>query len=93
MNLDMSARFARSPNLEINQAPDGYVIYQSGPDRVHFLNMTAAVVLELCDGEHSLQEIVEILQAAYDLDTPPLDDFKASVSNLITEGLVQQCAA
>lgn len=91
MNIPMSARFAKSANLEINQAPDGYVIYQSDPDRVHFLNMSAAVVLELCDGEHSLQEIIEILQAAYDLDTPPLDDFKASVTNLISEGLIKQC--
>jgi hypothetical protein len=92
LNLDMSARFAKSPNLEINQAPDGYVIYQAEPDRVHFLNTTAAVVLELCDGEHSLQEIIDILQAAYDLEDAPLEDFKASVSSLITEGLIQPCA-
>ena len=92
MDLDLSARFARSTDLEINQAPDGYVIYQSGPDRVHFLNTTAAAVLELCDGEHSLQEIVDILQAAYDLDVAPLEDFKVSVSNLIAEGLIQPCA-
>lgn len=93
MNLDMSARFAKSQNLEINQAPDGYVIYQSDPDRVHFLNTTAAVVFELCDGEHSLQEVIDIVQAAYDLDTAPLEDFKVSVSNLITEGLIQPCVA
>ena len=41
--------------------------------------MSAAVVLELCDGEHSLQEIIDIIQSAYDLDAPPLEDFKASV--------------
>ena len=93
MSLVMSARFAKSPNLEINQAPDGYVIYQSDPDRVHFLNTTAAVVLELCDGEHSLQEIIDILQAAYDLDVAPVKDFESSVSNLIAEGLIQPCPA
>lgn len=91
MNLDMSARFAKSPDIEINHAPDGYVIYQSGLDRVHFLNTTAAVVLELCDGEHSLQEIVDILRAAYELDDVPLEEFEVSVSNLVTEGLIQPC--
>ncbi len=93
MSLDLSARYAQATNLEVNQAPDGYVIYQSDPDRVHFLNMSAAVVLELCDGEHSLQEIIDILQSAYDLDTPPLEDFRASVTNLISEGLIKQCPA
>jgi len=30
-------------------------------DRVHFLNVTAAVIFELCDGTHTLSEIEEIL--------------------------------
>lgn len=93
MSLDLSARYLQTAKLEVNQAPDGYVVYQSDPDRVHFLNMSAAVILELCDGEHSLQEIIDILQSAYDLDTPPLEDFKASVTNLVTEGLIKQCPA
>jgi len=87
----MSARFIKSQNLEINQAPDGYVIYQSDPDRVHFLNTTAAVVLELCDGAHSLEEILDIIRDAYDLSAAPLDEFNDSVSNLLTEGLIQPC--
>ncbi|MCI5073611.1 PqqD family protein [Oricola sp.] len=91
MNLDMSARYVQTPNLEINEAPDGYVIYQSDPDRVHFLNTTAAVMLELCNGEHSLQDIADILQSAYELDAAPMEELSASASNLIAEGLIQPC--
>ena len=43
----MSDRFQKIADLEINQVPDGYVIYQADRDRVHFLNSTAAAVLEL----------------------------------------------
>ncbi len=32
---------------------DGYVIYHAVEDMAHYLNPTAAVVFELCDGEHT----------------------------------------
>lgn len=87
----MSDRFNKIPDLEINQVPDGYVIYQSERDRVHFLNSTAAAILELCDGQHSLLEIAGILQVAYELPAAPEDDLKTSVESLVAEGLVVPC--
>jgi hypothetical protein len=92
LGLDFSARYQRDPELEINQAPDGYVIYKTDPDRVHFLNTTAAVILELCDGEHSLQEILDIIREAYDLEAAPRKAFEESVANLVAEGLIKPCA-
>lgn len=91
MTLDMSEHFTKKADLEINEAPDGYVIYQSEPDRVHFLNATAAVVLELCDGSQSLQEISDFLKAAYELDDMPMAEFQEAVSNLVNEGLIEPC--
>ncbi len=89
----MTERFKKIADLEINQVPDGYVIYQPDRDRVHFLNNTAAAILELCDGEHTLQEIAAILQAAYELDAAPEEDLKSSVSSLVAEGLILPCTA
>ena len=91
MNLETSTRLNKLPNLEINQVPDGYVIYQPDRDRVHFLNSTAAAILELCDCEHSIEDIGGILQAAYELDTVPEEEVRNSVESLIAEGLVQPC--
>ena len=91
MKVEMSARFNKVPDLEINQVPDGYVIYQPDRDRVHFLNSTAAAVLELCDCEHSVEEIAGIFQAAYELDAAPEAELKNSVESLIAEGLLQPC--
>jgi hypothetical protein len=34
-----------APDLEINAVSDGYVVYQPGRDRVHYLNQTAALLL------------------------------------------------
>jgi Coenzyme PQQ synthesis protein D (PqqD) len=91
LNLSMSERFRKIPNLEVNEVPDGYVIYQSDRDRVHFLNSTAAAILELCDSEHSLEDIAEILKAAYDLDAAPEEDIRRSVESLVAEGLILPC--
>ena len=87
----MSGRYTQITGLEVNKVPDGYVIYHAPKDRVHFLNMTAAVVFELCDGEHSLAEIEEIVVSAYELTDFPRSDLLTCVGNLIQEGLIVPC--
>jgi hypothetical protein len=93
MGLKSSDRFEKAPGLEVNEVPDGYVVYQSERDHVHYLNNVAAVIFELCDGKHSLTEIGNVLQAAYELDTVPAEEVKASLQRLLEEGLILSCAA
>lgn len=50
-------RFSRPATLQLNRLEDGCVVYQPEQDRVHFLNRMAAVVLDLCDGQHDGQDI------------------------------------
>jgi hypothetical protein len=92
VNIPLSGRYQKSEGLEVNQVPDGYVIYQADRDRVHFLNTTAAAVLELCDGDHTVDDIVAILAAAYELPERPEESVLSSVSNLVDEGLLAPCA-
>jgi Coenzyme PQQ synthesis protein D (PqqD) len=63
--LLMTDHPVRSDTIEINPVDDGYVIYDAGCDRVHYLNHTAAVVLELCTGANSLADIAAGVRAAY----------------------------
>ena len=57
MTADMTHRYSKVPDLDTAQVPDGYVVYLSNREKVFFLNNTAAAILELCDGEHTLEEI------------------------------------
>jgi pyrroloquinoline quinone biosynthesis protein D len=62
------------------------------PEGVVRLNPTAAEVLELCDGDRSLDEIVTALSARYDgFDLG--DDVRALVDAMATRGLVIDAAA
>ena len=57
MTIEARDVYVKADGHEFNPVPDGYVIYQSGRDRVHFLNPTAVIVYELCDGRHSVEQI------------------------------------
>jgi len=74
--------------VEINKVADGYIVYQPARDRVHYLNHTATIVLELCNGQNSPGEIAGLLQSAYDLPVPPAAEVGACLDQLRAEGLV-----
>ena len=75
-------------NLDINPAEDGYIIYQPEQDRVHFVNATAVLILELCTGENSIEEIIRLVQEHYQLEEAPDELVKEAVSKMKAEGLM-----
>jgi pyrroloquinoline quinone biosynthesis protein D len=62
------------------------------PEGVVRLNPTAAAVLELCDGERSLDEIVDTLSARYE-GSDLRDDVQGLVDGMTERGLVIDAAA
>lgn len=74
--------------VEINQVADGYVVYQPSRDRVHYLNQTATIVLELCNGKNDAATIASLLQSAYELPATPLEEVTSCLGQLRTEGLI-----
>ena len=88
--MDGDAYPRRAEDIEINPVPDGYIVYQPSQDRVHYLNHTAVIVLELCNGRVRAADIPRILKDAYDLWNPPTDEVAACLDTLSSEGLVRQ---
>lgn len=87
--MDATARLSASDGLEVNAIADGYVIYDPSRDRIHYLNHTAVLVLELCDGSVAAGDLPALLQSAYGLPEPPVDDVQACVETLVREGLLR----
>jgi hypothetical protein len=88
----MASAAGRNPimasDLEVNEVADGYIVYQPDRDRVHYLNQTAAVVFELCNGRNAEADLPEILRLAWDLPTPPVEEVAECLEALRKEGLI-----
>ena len=91
--MDWSMRLKRTPDIEIRQAPDGLVVYDAARDRVHYLNRTAALLLESCDGTLAAIELPALLAAAFDLPAPPTAEVETCLATLLDEGLLAPVGA
>ncbi len=79
----------QADGIEINKVADGYVVYQPERERVHYLNHTAAMVLELCDGQIAVESMPQIIQDAYQLPQPPHTEVAECLKRFFDEELIQ----
>lgn len=79
---------SQAANLEVHEVPDGYVVYQTEKDRVHYLNASAAVIFEFCDGQHDADAIVSKVADAYEIGESGHAEIRSALESLIKEGLV-----
>ena len=79
----------RAKGLDINVMHDGVVIYQRDRKKIHYLNHTAGLVLELCDGQHRPAELARIVAEAYGIAEPPHEDVLTCLQDLMTKELVR----
>jgi hypothetical protein len=84
----MSTMVTQASNLDVHEVPDGYIVYQKERDRVHYLNKTAAIIFEFCDGEHDPDDIVTRVAKAFELGPSAYNEIRAGLDSLVKEGLV-----
>lgn len=76
-------------DLDISPAEDGYMTFRPQQDRITFLNSTAVLILELCTGANSPEQIADLLKKAYSLPEAPIEDVRDTLNQLRAEGLLQ----
>ncbi len=87
--LDDPTWYPRSADgLETHEVADGYIIYQSDRDRVHYLNHTAAILLALCTGKNCVTEMPELLRSAFGLAALPVAETRECLERLAAEHLI-----
>ncbi len=52
---------ALNPSIQLIQTESGYAAYDGTTDKIHELNPTASLVVELCDGSRSVEQICALL--------------------------------
>lgn len=76
-------------SLQIRQEQEYYFVTGPSLDQQQRLNATAIVILELCTGENTVEEIIRLLQDAYDLPTAPEVAVMEFLHNAVSSGLVE----
>lgn len=85
---DLPRHPTQADGVVIDSVGDSYLAYKAGSERIHSLNHTAALVLELCTGANSVGEIASLLQVGYGLADSPLQETIACLSALHREQLI-----
>ena len=68
IDITSRPRLVSKARLRFDRHSKSYMLIY--PERGLSLNATAAAVVELCDGEHSIAEIVTILQQRFEKTAP-----------------------
>jgi len=86
-------------NLETPKAVEGLrvevidgetVLYDDNLKKMIYLNESASVVFQLCDGQRSVREIIEVLSSAYpDVSGSIGHDVLTVIDYLVQEGAVR----
>ena len=79
----------RINGLQINPVEDGFMIYQPERDRVHYLNHTAVLVLEFCNGRNLATGLANLVKKAYNLPEAPEAEVEEILAKMEDEGLIQ----
>lgn len=87
--MDPEKRPVKTADLEVSPVEDGYVVYQPARDRIHYLNKTAALVFDLCNGEVKASELPALVGAAFGLSDPPGKAVHDCLANMLSEGLLE----
>ncbi len=69
------------PDVSTRSTRRQRMLYDSTSNTFHVLNETAQFIWELCDGEHSVEEIEEEIRAHFDV--PPGVDLRADVERTL----------
>jgi len=91
MNIERTALFQQTAGCEVSHMPDGYVVYQSDREMVHYLNPAAAMVYELVGQKQPLDGIADYMKASFALPATPCNEVAACLEKLIAENLITPC--
>ncbi len=87
-SLDWKPR--KKDNLEIKEVEEDLILYDPLKDAVFLLNNTAKIMLEMCDGNFTVLEMVDIISETLNLDRRKvLEDLKKSLNELRKKDIVE----
>jgi hypothetical protein len=73
--MEETAKPRRKPDYRLELLDNELLLYHPTETKIFYFNQTASLIWQLCDGQHSVSEIIGLLNDAYPeaVDTIPID--------------------
>ena len=75
--------------LTWSEMDGAFVVSRPGDPCVHVLNHTGVLLLELANGQHSVDDMVASIGAAFSLDRAPESEVRQFLDRAVGAGLVE----
>jgi len=87
--INLEYRPTTRPDLPFRELKDGGVVYEYQSGTLHSLNTTAAYIWTLCDGNHTISEIITSIQQNFkQFETDPTSEVIKTVEKFQTLNLL-----
>lgn len=88
-NLSLDDKPVRNDQCRMEELDDEILLYHPGNNKTLYINKSAAVIWQLCTGEHSVSEMVSMIQDAYPAESDSLEqDVLTTLNDLIANDAV-----
>jgi len=86
----MTQKPKKTDGLEITDTEAGFAVFDPKNGKVHFLNNTGVIILEICDGNHSIDEVVGMIESSYSVTDVTKEEIRNYIENLYHENLLEE---
>ncbi len=80
--MEETSKPQRKPDYRLELLDNELLLYHPTDTKIFYFNQTASLIWQLCDGQHSVKEIIELLNDAY---PESIDTISADVATTLQQ--------
>ena len=87
-----TTRPVRKPGITVKDIGDETLLYSAAEEAIHILNPTAQLIWELCDGEHTVEDMEQAIRAGFSVadEHDVTTDIRRTLAVFAGKGLLKE---
>jgi len=87
--LSLDDKPVKNDACRMEELDDEILLYHPGNNKTLYINKSASIIWQLCTGEHTVADIVNMIRDAYPSESDRLEeDVLATINDLISNDVV-----
>lgn len=83
-------KLVRNPRITRSEIGGEVLLHSVNSEQIHYLNATASLIWDLCDGQHTLEDMETALRASFAIpaEADVQADIQHTLESLVDKGLL-----